>query len=65
MSVAGPADTRKAAVVWRGTWGGFGDHNKGRHAIVQLGQDRPDLVDSGVSNWNNELLGPPNGRVSL
>ena len=63
MSLTGPSDTRKAAVVWRGTWGGFGDHNKGRHAIVQLGQDRPDLVDSGVSNWNEELLGPPNGRV--
>ena len=50
-------------MVWRGTWGGFGRSDKGRHAIVQLGQDRPDIVDSGVSNWNEELLGPSNGRV--
>ena len=50
-------------MVWRGTWGGFGSSDKGRHALVQLGQERPDVVDSGVSNWNEDLLGPPNGRV--
>ncbi len=49
-------------VVWRGTTGGFGGLKKGRSVILQLGLDRPDLVDSGVSDWNEDLYGPDKGR---
>lgn len=61
--LSGPDDTRKPMVVWRGTTGGFGGLRKGRQALLQLGLDRPDLVDSGVSDWNEELYGPDEGRM--
>ena len=60
--ISGPHDTRKPMVVWRGTTGGFGGLRKGRKILLQLGLDRPDLVDSGVSDWNEELWGPEQGR---
>lgn len=31
--------------------------------MLQLGLDRPDLVDSGVSDWNEELHGADQGRL--
>ena len=49
-------------VVWRGTTGGFGGLKKGRSVILQLGLDKPNLVDSGVSDWNEDLYGPDKGR---
>ena len=50
-------------VVWRGTTGGFGGLRKGRKVVLQLGIDQPDLVDSGVSDWNEDLYGPDEGRL--
>lgn len=50
-------------VVWRGTTGGFGGLIKGRQVLLQLGIDRPDLVDSGVSDWNEAMYGPDQGRM--
>lgn len=62
-SQSGPRDRRKPMVVWRGTTGGFGGLKKGRSVVLQLGIDRPDLVDSGVSDWNEDLYGPDQGRL--
>ena len=61
--LSGPHDTRKPMVVWRGTTGGFGGLIKGRQVLLQLGIDRPDLVDSGVSDWNEAMYGPDQGRM--
>ena len=61
--VSGQGDPRKASVVWRGTTGGFGGLSKGRHVLLQLGVDRPDLVDSGVSDWNEDIFGPHGGKL--
>lgn len=61
--LSGPGDPRKAAVVWRGTTGGFGGLKKGRQVVLQLGMQRPDLVDSGVSDWNEASLGPDEGKL--
>ncbi len=61
-SKSGPQDRRKPMVVWRGTTGGFGGLKKGRSVILQLGLDKPNLVDSGVSDWNEDLYGPDKGR---
>ena len=38
---------------------------KGRWALLELGQSRPDVIDSGVLNWNPEQYGPDNGRVKM
>lgn len=62
-SVSGPQDHRKPMIVWRGTTGGFGGLKKGRKVVLELGLKRPDLVDSGVSDWNEELWGPDKGRL--
>ena len=61
--ISGHDDHRKASVVWRGTTGGFGGLSKGRHVLLQLGVDRPDLVDSGVSDWNEDIFGPHGGKL--
>ena len=46
--------------VWRGTTDAFQGWPKGRNALLMLGLERPDLIDSGVSRWNEELM---NGTV--
>ena len=61
--MSGPQDLRKPMVVWRGTTGGFGGLRKGRSVVLELGLNRPDLVDSGVSDWSEELWGPHKGRL--
>ena len=55
--MSGPDDPRKASVVWRGT-----TMSHKRHLFLQLGVDHPDLVDSGVSHWDNAAFGPDLGR---
>lgn len=60
--MSGPLDTRKPMVVWRGTTGGFGGLRKGRKVLLHLGIERPDMIDSGVSDWNEALYGPDEGR---
>lgn len=62
-TMSGPQDRRKPMVVWRGTTGGFGGLRKGRSIMLDLGLKRPDLIDSGVSDWNQELWGPDKGRL--
>ena len=42
--------------VWRGTTDASQGWPKGRNALLQLGLERPDLIDSGVSRWNEELM---------
>ena len=49
--------------VWRGSTGGFGGLEKGRAALLNLGQSRPDLIDSGVLDWDYERYGPDEGRL--
>ena len=61
--LSGPRDKPKPMVVWRGTTGGCGGLAKGRKVVLQLGLDQPDLVDSGVSDWSEELWGPDEGRL--
>lgn len=61
--MSGPGDTRKASVAWRGATGGFGGLSKGRQVMLQLGLEKPDLVDSGVSDWNEEAFGPDGGKL--
>lgn len=46
--------------VWRGTTDAFQGWPKGRNALLMLGLERPDLIDSGVSRWNEELM---NGTI--
>ena len=58
-----PADRRPATAVWRGSTGGFGGLAKGRAALLELGQKRPDLLDSGVYDWDEGKWGPAEGRV--
>ena len=36
---------------------------KGRWALLELGRQRPDVIDSGVLNWNAEKFGDDDGRV--
>ena len=38
--------------VWRGSLGGEGGMTKGRLALLNLGLERPDLVDIGLRDWN-------------
>ena len=61
--LSGPLDPRKPVVVWRGTTGGFGGLKKGRNVFLQLGIQRPELIDSGVSDWNEAKHGPHNGKL--
>lgn len=49
--------------VWRGSTGGFGGLEKGRAALLNLGLSRPDLIDSGVLDWDYERFGPDEGRL--
>ena len=42
--------------VWRGTTDASQGWPKGRNALLMLGLERPDLIDSGVSRWNEELM---------
>ncbi len=42
--------------VWRGTTDAFQGWQKGRNALLQLGLERPDLIDSGVSRWSAKLM---------
>lgn len=60
---AGGSDPRPATAVWRGSTGGFGGLAKGRAALLRLGQERPDLLDSGVYDWDEARWGHPKGRV--
>ena len=60
---AGAADPRPPTAVWRGSTGGFGGLAKGRAALLRLGQQRPDLLDSGVYDWDERRWGPAEGRV--
>lgn len=60
---AGASDPRPATAVWRGSTGGFGGLRKGRAALLELGRRRPDLLDSGVYDWDEGRWGPPEGRV--
>ena len=60
---AGPKDQRMPKAVWRGSTGGFGGLEKGRAALLNLGMSRPDLIDSGVLDWDYERYGPDEGRL--
>ncbi|CAL5220281.1 g2266 [Coccomyxa viridis] len=62
-SRAGPKDKRMPKAVWRGSTGGFGGLEKGRAALLNLGMSRPDLIDSGVLDWDYERYGPDEGRL--
>ena len=42
--------------VWRGTTDAFQGWRKGRNALLQLGLEHPELIDSGVSRWSAELM---------
>ncbi len=35
---------------------------KGRQALLDLGTQAPDLVDTGTVDWDESLYGPANGR---
>ena len=35
---------------------------KGRQALLDLGVQAPDLVDTGTVDWNDTVYGPPDGR---
>jgi hypothetical protein len=59
----GPKDPRLAKAVWRGSTGGFGGLEKGRAALLNLGLERPDLIDSGVLDWDYAKLGDDRGRL--
>ena len=61
--VAGPKDTRLPKAVWRGSTGGFGGLVKGRAALLNLGLQRPDLIDSGVLDWDPARYGDDGGRL--
>ncbi len=38
---------------------------KGRQALLDLGTQAPDLVDTGTVDWNESIYGPANGRQKL
>lgn len=59
----GPKDRRLPKAVWRGSTGGFGGLEKGRAALLNLGMAEPDLIDSGVLDWDYERYGPDEGRL--
>jgi hypothetical protein len=60
---AGPNDPRLPKAVWRGSTGGFGGLVKGRAALLNLGLERPDLIDSGVLDWDAAKYGDDQGRL--
>ena len=60
---AGPQDQRLPQAVWRGSTGGFGGLAKGRAALLNLGMERPDLIDSGVLDWDADRWGEHKGRL--
>ncbi len=60
---AGARDPRLPQAVWRGSTGGFGGLAKGRAALLNLGMQRPDLIDSGVLDWDAGRWGEHNGRL--
>ncbi|BDA45764.1 Protein O-glucosyltransferase 2 [Coccomyxa sp. Obi] len=62
-SRAGPKDPRLPKAVWRGSTGGFGGLVKGRAALLNLGLQRPDLIDSGVLDWDVSKYGDDGGRL--
>lgn len=49
--------------MWRGSTGGFGGLVKGRAALLNLGLQRPDLIDSGVLDWDVNRYGDDGGRL--
>ena len=49
--------------MWRGSTGGFGGLAKGRAALLNLGMERPDLIDSGVLDWDVAKWGEDRGRL--
>lgn len=59
----GPKDPRLPKAVWRGSTGGFGGLVKGRAALLNLGLQRPDLIDSGVLDWDVNRYGDDGGRL--
>ena len=38
---------------------------KGRWALLELGRLRPDIMDSGVKQWNAEKFGDEDGRLKM
>lgn len=50
------ATHRLHRAVWRGTTDAFQGWSKGRNALLQLGLERPDLIDSGVSRWSEQQM---------
>ena len=50
------ATHRLHRAVWRGTTDAFQGWRKGRNALLQLGLEHPELIDSGVSRWSDELM---------
>ena len=50
------ATHRLHRAVWRGTTDAFQGWRKGRNALLQLGLEHPELLDSGVSRWSAELM---------
>ena len=63
LGSAGPKDPRLPKAVWRGSTGGFGGLVKGRAALLNLGLQRPDLIDSGVLDWDPARYGDDGGRL--
>lgn len=50
------ATHRLHRAIWRGTTDAFQGWRKGRNALLQLGLEHPELIDSGVSRWSDELM---------
>lgn len=40
-----------------------GAFEKGRSALLALGLQRPDIIDSGVKDWDEARWGPHEGRL--
>eukprot|EP00884_Botryococcus_braunii_P016709 jgi/Botrbrau1/3721/Bobra.0363s0008.2 len=60
---AGPGDPRKPMAVWRGSMDAAGAFEKGRSALLAMGVARPDVLDSGVKDWDEARWGPHQGRL--
>lgn len=50
------ATHRLHRAVWHGTTDAFEGWHKGMSALLQLGLEHPELIDSGVSRWSRELM---------